>query len=327
MPHFLGLDGLDRAAIRQLLDRAAVLAAQAHHDPRSSEQHEPLARRNVALLFFESSTRTRASFTIAIRQLGGDVIDVSPASSSQSKGETALDTMRTLHAMGIEHFVIRCAEAGLPHQLATAMDERVKIINAGDGAHEHPTQGLLDLLTLEQRLGSLANRNVAIVGDVQHSRVARSATFGLTAFGANVVLVGPAALVPRELSSLASGPGNVEIDRDFDAVLKRVDAVMMLRVQFERAAGESVGSINDYRKQYSLTTARAALMKPGAVVMHPGPLNRGLEIESSVADDPARSVILAQVRNGVAVRMAVLEALEQPAVDALKPASRVATLS
>lgn len=304
----LALDGLTAEEIAFLLDRAQSLLPIVRGD-------EPplgtLAHRLIANLFFEDSTRTRASFTVATRRLGGEIVDFGPAGSSRSKGETLLDTAKNLRAMGISAIVIRSSASGEPHQLAQRID--LPIINAGDGRHEHPTQGLLDLLTLRQHLGELAGRRIAIVGDLANSRVARSAAHGLTTLGAHVHLVGPAALAPRTFERFADGrPGRISVERDFDAVLSEMDAVMMLRVQFERDAGGAIASIDDYRAGYALTALRAKRMKPGAIVLHPGPINRGLELDSEVADDPGRSVILDQVTNGVALRMAVLETIVRP---------------
>jgi aspartate carbamoyltransferase catalytic subunit len=301
--HLLGLDGLSRDDILPLLDRAAALAPVARGE---RARLDSLRHRTVANLFLEDSTRTRCSFTLAARRLGADTLDIGAAGSSASKGETLIDTCLNLQAMGVDAFVIRTSASGAPHQAAAELD--APVINAGDGRHEHPTQGLLDLLTLRERLGDdLAGRRVAIVGDVVNSRVARSAMFGLTALGAHVVFVGPPSLVPATFEQLSNGPGVVSIERDFDAVIPEVDAVMMLRVQFERAAGEHIASIEEFRERFSLTARRASRMKPHAAVLHPGPINRGLEMESAVVDDPARSAILRQVSNGVAVRMAVLE--------------------
>ncbi len=301
----LALDGLTAEELVHLLDRAESMlpVVLREQPPRDSLRH-----RLIANLFFEDSTRTRASFTVAARRLGADVIDFGPSGSSRSKGETLLDTALNLRAMGIDAFIIRTSAAGEPLQLARKID--LPILNAGDGRHEHPTQGLLDLLTLRRSLGSLAGRRIAIVGDIANSRVARSAVHGLTTLGAHVILVGPVALLPRTFTQFATGrPGTVQINHDFDSVLPEVDAVMMLRVQFERNAGGAIASADDYRAGFALTRARAAQLREGAIIMHPGPMNRGFEIDSDVADDGTRSVILNQVTHGVAVRMAVLDTL------------------
>jgi aspartate carbamoyltransferase catalytic subunit len=302
LPHLLGLEGLDAPRIEELLERSRLFlpAAVGHAPPPGHHAH-----RMVANLFFEDSTRTRSSFARAAMLLGAKVVDLLESGSSASKGETLLDTALNLQAMGFDALVVRTAASGGPHLLAAHL--RKPIVSAGDGRHEHPTQGLLDLLTLQKALNSLQGRVVAIVGDIANSRVARSDIHGLTALGADVVLVGPPTLVPAALRSIADGPGRVWIEHDLDRVLGEVDALITLRVQMERAAG--TGLAGDFRAMYGLNTFRAGRMKPHAVIMHPGPMNRGQEIESLVADDPTRSVILQQVTHGVAVRMAVLDAL------------------
>lgn len=349
--HFLGLDGLAREVIEHLLDEAERLAPLVRERVGSAQRTDsspgsaadgphsgpyladgtsalPLTGRTVATIFLENSTRTRASFSIAARKLGADVLDLSGDSTSRSKGETLLDTCRNLQAMGVDCFIIRTNASGDPHQVAKHLKKPV--INAGDGRHEHPTQGLLDLMTLREKLGALDGRTIGIVGDIANSRVARSAIFGLTTLGANVLLIGPPALAPRSFEEIVRGQdaratggtnsggtnsggtgfqpvhGTVTVARDFDVALPQVDALIMLRVQFERAAGDAIASIEEYRSRYALTAKRAAMMQDHAVVLHPGPINRGIEIESDVADDPRRSVILQQVSNGVAIRMAVL---------------------
>jgi aspartate carbamoyltransferase catalytic subunit len=259
-----------------------------------------LRGRIVANLFFEDSTRTRSSFTIAARRLGAEVLDLSGVGSSITKGETLVDTARNIEAMGVSAIVVRCAASGGAKLVADAV--RCPVINAGDGRHEHPTQGLLDIMTLQQRLGELEGRTVAIVGDISASRVARSAIHGLTALGADVLLVGPPALVPGTFRQIAQGPGSIDISHDLDAVLGEVDAVMMLRVQFER--GSDVAG--DFRASYGLTTDRLARLRADVPILHPGPINRGLEMDAEAADDPVRSAVLQQVINGVATRMAVL---------------------
>lgn len=302
--HLLGLDGVSRDEIVALLDDAVRLStvASGRQPPLDVLRH-----RTVANIFFENSTRTRCSFALAARRLGADVLDIMGETTSQSKGETLLDTCRNLEAMGVDAFVIRTSASGAPHQVAARLSRPV--INAGDGRHEHPTQGLLDVMTLRERLGDLAGRTITIVGDIANSRVARSALFGLTTMGAHVVLVGPPPLAPASMERLPVQDGSIKVLRDLDAVLPTSDAVMMLRVQFERAAGEAIASVDEYRRRYGLSPDRVRTLPPHAVILHPGPINRGLELESEVADDPARSVILQQVANGVAVRMAVLKSL------------------
>jgi aspartate carbamoyltransferase catalytic subunit len=225
--------------------------------------------------------------------------------SSLSKGETVLATALNLEAMGVDAIVVRSARSGTPHLIAEAV--ACPVINAGDGRHEHPTQGLLDILTLRRRWGDIAGRTVVIVGDIANSRVARSNLHGLTTLGVDVVLVGPPALVPVSFMKITTGPGLVSIEHDLDKTLSHADAVMMLRIQLERHDADGGGSVPpDYRRRYGLTVDRAARLAPEVLIMHPGPMNRGVEIDSEVADDPNRSVILEQVANGVAVRMAVL---------------------
>lgn len=298
---------------RHLLSLAGVSGAEMQHIFAEAERFLPLvmepgrkfddlAGHCVANIFFEDSTRTRNSFTRAAQLLSADVIQVSGEGSSTSKGETEIDTARNIEAMGVDALVVRHSSAGVPVNIADHV--KCGVINAGDGRHEHPTQGLLDIFTLQQHFGpDLAGRRIAIVGDIINSRVVRSNIFGLAALGAKVIVVGPPALAPASLSTLG-----VEVSHDLDAVLPLVDVVMMLRVQFERLAGQSIASIQEYRDAYALTEPRTRLMPEHAVVMHPGPINRGLELDSEVADGP-RSVILRQVTHGVAIRMAVLRLL------------------
>ncbi|MCI0629305.1 MAG: aspartate carbamoyltransferase catalytic subunit [Phycisphaerales bacterium] len=315
--HLLALEGLSASDITSLLNLAQeyreVAVARA---PRLSL----LAHRTIANLFFESSTRTRCSFTLAARRLGADTLDISSAGSSISKGETILDTALNLQAMGVHALVLRSSASGAAVMLANAVS--LPVINAGDGKHEHPTQGLLDLLTLRQhfggrgREGDLRGKTIGIVGDAGNSRVARSNIHGLTTLGANVILVGPPTLVPKSFEKIVSasegGPGKVSVTHDLDDVLPRVDALIMLRVQFERIDDGPSPIPSDYRQLYGLSALRASQLPDHAIIMHPGPMNRGLEIDSEVADDPERSAILQQVANGVAVRMAVLATLLKP---------------
>lgn len=298
--NLLGLDGLEAGEILLLLDAAE------RHLPAvlSGPAAETLAGRVVANLFFEDSTRTRCSFTMAAYRLGGDVFDLAGFGSSVSKGETLIDTALNVEAMGVAALVVRSCAAGTPAHIAAAC--RVPVINAGDGRHEHPTQGLLDVFTLRRHWGDVAGRCVVIVGDIANSRVARSNVHALAALGADVLLVGPPAFVPAEFEQLAAGPGRVSIGHDLDEALGRADAVMMLRIQLERHDGGG-GVPDDYRSRYGLTCRRAGRLGPDVLVMHPGPMNRDVEIDSVVADDRSRSVILEQATNGVAVRMAVLE--------------------
>jgi aspartate carbamoyltransferase catalytic subunit len=319
--HLLGLEGLSAADLTLILDQAERLREVAGgRAPRL----DLLAQRTIANLFFEDSTRTRSSFTLAARRLGADTLDISSSGSSVKKGETIVDTVLNLHAMGVHGFVVRTSAAGGPAMIAKAIN--APVINAGDGSHEHPTQGLLDLLTMRQRLKVIEGRTIGIVGDIANSRVARSNIHALTTMGANVILIGPPPLAPRTFEKIANpnSPGRVRVHHDLDDVLGDLDVVMMLRVQFERAdksanaaapphgsapvASSSIIS-GDYRELYGLNAERAARLRPHTIIMHPGPINRGLELDSDVADDPQRSVILQQVANGVAVRMAVLAML------------------
>lgn len=297
----LGLRGMDQQTLRALLSGTARMLAHASFPARPLDL---LAGRSVATVFLEHSTRTRGSFALAAQRLGAVVVDFSNANST-AKGETLVDTVRTVAAMGIDAIVLRSSRSGASVCAADAVG--IPMINAGDGRHEHPTQGLLDAYTLCEALGrvqpwDLSGVRVAIVGDVAHSRVARSSTAAFTALGGRVCFAGPEQFVPESLTALGG-----TIERDLDAALSNADAVMMLRVQQERGAVIGPG----YRQRYGLTVERAARLRPGAVVMHPGPMNPGVEIDSGVADGTAlvegrRSLVLRQVRVGVAVRMAVL---------------------
>jgi len=297
--HLLGLDGFSGHDLSALLDAAQQFVPVAR---RESLPLDALAGRIIANVFLEDSTRTRGSFTVAAQRLGAQTLDITGRGSSVSKGESLLDTAWTIESFGVDAMVMRVSAAGGPALVAKNVS--IPVINAGDGRHEHPTQGLLDLLTMRQRLGELSGRRIAIVGDIAGSRVARSAIHGLTALGANVVLIGPPALVPGSMKAIVgdTARGAVDVSHRLDEHLPTLDAIMMLRVQFER--GSSISG--DYRELYALTEQRAAHLPDHAIVLHPGPMNRGLEIDTSVADDPQRSVIRAQVTNGVAVRMAVL---------------------
>ena len=264
---------------------------------------DALAGRVIANLFFEDSTRTRCSFETAVHRLGGEVFTLAASGSSASKGESLVDTALNIEAMGVSGLVIRSTIAGGPAMVAKRV--YIPVINAGDGRHEHPTQGLLDLLTLQESLGSLQGKRVAIVGDIANSRVARSATHGLAILGCHVVLIGPPTLVNKSHQEMTKFDELVTISHDLDSNLRDIDAIMMLRLQTERAASYGVSS--DYRTLYGLTTERALKLKNGAVVLHPGPVNRGVEIDDAVADEFGGTRILRQVTHGVAARMAVLE--------------------
>ncbi len=264
-----------------------------------------LAGRVVANIFLEDSTRTRCSFETAVHRLGGQVFTLSASGSSASKGEGLIDTALNVEAMGVSALVIRTAISGGPAMVARRV--RIPVINAGDGRHEHPTQGLLDILTLQESLGTLQGRRVAIVGDIQNSRVAHSGIHGLTLLGCHVILVGPPSLVDRHQASIVKDSHLVSITHDLDSIIGSIDAIMLLRIQSER--GAQTGVSTDYRTMYGLTPERAARLQSHAVVLHPGPVNRGIEIDDSVADEYGGVRILRQVTQGVAARMAVFEHL------------------
>ena len=297
--HLVDIAGLPRQALDALLARAAHWAA------RPGEESHALRGICVATLFFEPSTRTRLSFQRAAQRLGAHVLSFEAATSSTTKGETDVDTLRNIEAMGVRGFVIRHREDGAVHRLAQAAGPDTVLVNGGDGRSEHPTQALLDMLTLRQAKGAdFARLKVAIVGDVLHSRVARSNLHALRTLGIGEVRVcGPSNLLPRD-QTLAG----CIVTQDLDAALEGVDSVMMLRLQRERMVEGLVTSLEDYHRDFGLTAARLARAAGDAVVLHPGPMNRGVEIADDVADGP-QSMILRQVANGVAVRMAVLETL------------------
>ena len=267
-------------------------------------QRDLLKGRTLINLFFEDSTRTRTSFEIAGKRLGADVINMSVSTSSVNKGETLLDTASTLNAMHCDLLVVRHAQSGAPSLLSQKVDAAV--INAGDGTHEHPTQALLDALTIRRHKGRLEGLVVAICGDIAHSRVARSNMHLLTTMGSRVRVVGPPTLIPAEAARLG-----VEVFHDMKAGLAGADVVMMLRLQRERMSGGMVPSAREFFRFYGLDAEKLAFAKPDSIVMHPGPMNRGVEIESAIADHPTRSVIGEQVEMGVACRMAVLDVLSR----------------
>jgi aspartate carbamoyltransferase catalytic subunit len=302
LPHLLTLDGMPAAQVTRLLDDAQAILPDALG---GTALRDALAGRAVCTLFFEPSTRTRSSFHFAGKRLGADMLNFNVATSSATKGETARDTMRNLEAMGVEVFVVRHADDGAVAALAREARPTTHFVNAGDGRSNHPTQGLLDMLTLRQAKGADFSRlTVLIVGDVRHSRVARSDLHALRALGAGEIRVcGPDALLPDAAELAGCRVGN-----DFDAMLDGVDAVMMLRLQRERMDEGLVPSLEGYFQDYGLDRRRLALARPDAVVLHPGPMNRGVEIADEVADGP-QSRVLQQVANGVAVRMAVLRAV------------------
>jgi len=297
--HLLAIEGLYPPAIQHLLDLAENYVSL---NRAGKTQRDLLRGRTLINLFFEDSTRTRTSFELAGKRLGADVINMAVASSSVNKGETLLDTAATLNAMHCDLLVVRHAQSGAANLLAQKVGAAV--INAGDGTHEHPTQALLDALTIQRRRGKLEGLLVAICGDVLHSRVARSNIHLLGAMGARVRLVGPRTLMPAEIGRMG-----VEVTHDMREGLRDADIVMMLRLQRERMAGGLIPSAREYFRFWGLDREKLAWAKPDALVMHPGPMNRGVEIDSAVADDPERSLIGEQVEMGVAVRMAVLDAL------------------
>jgi aspartate carbamoyltransferase catalytic subunit len=294
-PHLVGIDPLTKDEIVVLLD-----AAEEHF--RSGKQHRDRLRgKTILLAFFEPSTRTRASFEIAAKRLGADVVNVGTSGSSVVKGETLLDTARNLRAMNTDAIVLRHVASGAPHFLAQHTSARV--VNAGDGTHEHPTQAILDAFTIRRHRGKLEGLVVTITGDIAHSRVARSNALLLGRLGAEVRFFGPRTLIPREAEAL--GP-TVRVCNSWQTALEGADVVMTLRIQKERLAGAYFPSTKEYARHFGLNAERLAIAKPDAIVMHPGPMNRGVEIDSATADGP-RSVILEQVEAGVAVRAAVLE--------------------
>jgi aspartate carbamoyltransferase catalytic subunit len=299
--HLLAIEGLEPPAISHLLDLAESYVLL---NRSGKTQRDLLRGRTLINLFFEDSTRTRTSFELAGKRLGADVINMSVSTSSVNKGETLLDTATTLNAMQCDLLVVRHDQSGAPHLLAQKVDAAV--INAGDGTHEHPTQALLDALTIKRRKGRIAGLTIAICGDIAHSRVARSNIHLLTTMGCEVRVVGPPTLIPAEIEDMG-----VRVYTDMLKGLDGADVVMMLRLQRERMSKGQVPSAREYFRFYGLDHEKLAHAKPDALIMHPGPMNRGVEIDSAVADDPDRSVIREQVEMGVAVRMAVLDTLSR----------------
>ncbi len=302
--HLLGLEDLSRDEIVHILDTAESFSDVS---TRSVKKVPALRGKVVVNLFFENSTRTRTSFTLAASRLSADVIEFSAKASSLSKGETLIDTARNIEAMGVDVIVIRHSAPGAPHYLSRFVN--LPIVNAGDGAHEHPTQALLDIFTIRQMKGKLAGLKVAIVGDIAHSRVARSNIWGLTKLGAKVILVGPSTLLPKTMTNMG-----VEISNNLEEVLPEIDVINMLRVQRERITSNVIPSLEEYTRLFGLNTERMGIAKEDILVMHPGPINRGVELTSEVADGP-NSAILKQVTNGLAVRMAVLFLVNHAASD------------
>ena len=298
--HLLGIEGLSASDILCLIDQAEAAVTISR---QVEKKRATLRGRTQINLFFEASTRTQSSFELAGKRLGADVMNMNVASSSVKKGETLIDTAATLNAMRPDIIVVRHHQAGAVHLLARKVD--CSVVNAGDGAHEHPTQALLDALTIRRNKGRIAGLVIAICGDILHSRVARSNILLLTRLGAEVRVVGPSTLLPSGIERMG-----VDVVRDMRAGLKDADIVMMLRLQRERMNGAFVPSSKEYFRFFGLDEEKLKLAKPDALVMHPGPMNRGVEIDSLVADG-AQSLIREQVEMGVAVRMAVLEALAQ----------------
>ena len=301
LKHLLTIEGLPKKILTQILDTAETFVGVAERDIKKV----PLLRgKTVCNIFFENSTRTRTTFEIAAKRLSADVINLNVDTSSQSKGETILDTVDNLIAMHADMFVVRHGQSGAAHFIAQHVPDNISVINAGDGRHAHPTQGLLDVFTVRRYKPDMHNLRVALVGDVLHSRVARSEIHALTTLGVpEVRVIAPKTLLPASVDKLG-----VQVFHDMKAGLKDVDVIMMLRLQNERMTGALLPSAQEYFKIFGLTPEKLSYAKPDAIVMHPGPMNRGVEIDSSVADG-SQSVILPQVTYGIAVRMAVMAIL------------------
>jgi len=291
----LGLEELSAAEINTILDTAESLKEVS---TRSIKKVPALRGKVVVNLFMEPSTRTRTSFGLAAQRLSADRIDISASGSSAEKGETLKDTARNIEAMGVDILVIRHSAAGAPHMLAKIL--KASVVNAGDGSHEHPTQGLLDIFTIRDRKKRIKGLRVAIVGDIAHSRVARSNIWGLKKLGAEVIVVGPPTLIPKDVERLG-----VSVSYDIDSLLDKVDVINLLRIQLERQTGRLFPSIREYSQLFGINSERLKKAKEDVLIMAPGPINRGVEITPDVADGP-NSVILEQVTNGLAIRMAVL---------------------
>ncbi|MCP4304453.1 MAG: aspartate carbamoyltransferase catalytic subunit [bacterium] len=295
MKNLLTMEGVDRATLDCLLDDADEFYEVMH---RPIPKVPALRGKAVAMMFFEPSTRTKMSFDAAAKALSADVVSFSPGTSSLKKGESLKDTVLTVKAMGVDLMVVRHKSTGAAWRVAEWSG--LPVINGGDGAHQHPTQALLDSLTLRQHFGTLEGLRIAIVGDIRHSRVARSDAWAFTTLGAEVTMVAPPTLLPPDLTGWP-----VTATSNFDEVLSEVDAVYVLRVQAERGGASVFPSVAEYRERFGMTDARMARLKPETIVLHPGPMIRGIEIDAGVADDP-RCKVLEQVTNGVAVRMAAL---------------------
>ncbi len=300
-PHLLGIEGLSIEACQEIL----ALAEQfAQYNKQKNKKLDTLKGETIINLFFENSTRTRTSFEIAGKRLGADVINMSVASSSVKKGETIIDTATTLRAMSADHIVVRHGESGVPHMLARHVD--CAVINAGDGCHAHPTQALLDALTIQRKKGQIKGLKIVICGDIAHSRVARSNITLLKKLGAQVIIAAPRIMLPVYPECLGA-----DIANSLPEALNDADIVMMLRVQNERMQGAYIASIREYFHRYGLDYTKLKHAKKDALVMHPGPINRGVELDSALADDVERSIILEQVEMGIAVRQAVLVLLSR----------------
>jgi aspartate carbamoyltransferase catalytic subunit len=298
--HLLGLNGVPKEDIQKILDSAVSFKEVLD---RPIKKVPTLQGKTIVNLFFESSTRTRISFELAQRRLSADIINFTASASSLSKGETFKDTARNIEAMKIDMVVVRHASAGAPHFLSRIVDSNV--INAGDGRHEHPTQALLDMFTLREKFGTLEGLHICIVGDISHSRVALSNIYGLKTMGAKVSLCGPATMIPRDIEKLG-----VDLYYNIEDVIPRVDALNVLRIQLERQEGGLFPSLREYHKYFGVTKERLDKAGRPVTILHPGPINRDVELSADVADSE-HSVILQQVLNGVAVRMAVLFLLAQ----------------
>lgn len=301
LKHLLSIEGLPKKILNEILDTAESFVGVAEREVKKV----PLLRgKTVCNIFFENSTRTRTTFEIAAKRLSADVINLNVSTSSQSKGETILDTVNNLIAMHADMFVVRHNQSGAAHLIAQHVPDHISVINAGDGRHSHPTQGLLDVFTIRKFKPEMHNLRIAIVGDVLHSRVARSEIHALTTLGVpEIRVIAPKTLLPTDVEKLG-----VQVFHDMNTGIKDVDVIMMLRLQNERMNGAMLPSTQEFFKTYGLTQERLKLAKPDAIVMHPGPMNRGVEIDSNVADSP-QAVILPQVTYGIAVRMAVMAIL------------------
>ena len=301
LKHLLSIEGLPKKVLLHILDTAESFVGVAERDVKKV----PLLRgKTVCNIFFENSTRTRTTFEIAAKRLSADVINLNVNTSSQSKGEAIIDTVNNLIAMHTDMFVVRHHQSGAAHLIAQHVPDNISVINAGDGRHSHPTQGLLDVFTIRKYKPEMHNLRVALVGDILHSRVARSEIHALTTLGVpEIRVIAPKTLLPKEVEKMG-----VHVFHDMKEGLKDVDVVMMLRLQNERMSGGMLPSTQEFFKTYGLTPEKLALAKPDAIVMHPGPMNRGVEIDSRVADS-SQSVILPQVTYGIAIRMAVMAML------------------